>query len=69
MVEYKLWKLGLKKKIEKLLRVAHIFFIFTDFIVCISRNNLMSVLIIYFFKLLRIYNKKIKYALYISFNF
>lgn len=58
-----------KDRETELLRVAHIFFIPTDFIVCISRNNLMSVLIIYFLMLLRIYNKKIKYALHISFSF
>lgn len=54
-----------KGRETKLLGVAHIF-IPTDFIVCISRNNLMTVSIIYFLMLYRIY---IKYALYIPFSF
>lgn len=58
-----------KDRETKLLRVAHIFFIPTDFIVCISRNNLVSVLIIYFLMLFRIYIKKIKYTLYIPCSF
>lgn len=58
-----------KDRETKLLRVAHIFFIPTDFIVCISRNNLVSVLIIYFLMLFRIYIKKLKYTLYIPCSF
>lgn len=60
-----------KDRETKLLRVAHIFFIPTDFIVCISRNirTLMSVLIIYILMLFRIYIKKLKYTLYIPCSF
>lgn len=57
-----------KGRETKLLRAAHIF-IPTDFIVCITRNNLMSVLIIYFLMLYRIYSKRIKYTLHIPFSF
>lgn len=53
-----------KGRETKLLRAAHIF-IPTDFIVCITRNNLMYLMYLMY----RIYIKRIKYTLHIPFSF